>query len=281
MDRFFTGVFYLLNWAFAFGGPLLLLPMLRKFLEPRRGIVWLLCRYFACWLMFNNIIFIGDTVNILAALPVVFLCICLSYRCTASEWLSVSALFFTVTMTLAALTDSGWDLLALFQLGGRAEGIVRFLSRYNYTIRGALLLPTMLLLLRLLPQERYRLSPRMWRLVGLLSLLPFTGIVAMVTLVSPFYDMDLAASIGHGMLPLFLMLPLFFLTALALLYTAAVLSRQEQLEREAALARMNQAYYDQMEQQQPAPRHGQPSHGSLRPAGGGKDRGGHRLSGRP
>lgn len=247
MARFLFGLAWVLNYAASLAMPLALLAVQGKFLEPRPGKLWAICRYAACWVMCNNIIYIGDAFNILFALPVVFLLFRLGYRCAGAEWLSVSMLFYTLTTTLAALTDSA---LTFIEAGWGMLDVLDLIFDYAALVRGTVLLLVMLAVRRLLPQRRYALSARMWRLVGLLAVLPFVGILAAVTLVSPFYDLNLPTSIGTGMLPIFVLLPLFFLSALLLLYTAAVLAGQEQLEREAALARVSQAYYSQMEQQQ-------------------------------
>ena len=156
-------------------------------------------------------------------------------------------LIYTMVSTLAAITD------ALYTLSYIVPEEIRFyvaLLGNHYLTRGIVLTLAMLALRRLLPQKRYVVSERVWRLMRLLSLLPFVGILASVALVNPYYESLLPGAIGTGMLPLLVMLPLFFFTSLALLYTATVLGNHEQLEREAALARMSQTYYTQLEQQQ-------------------------------
>lgn len=230
--------------------PLCYLAVIGKFLEPRRGWPFLLLRYAAGWILFNNVIFIGDAVNILLALPAVLLLLRLGYRCRWTEWLAVSALFYTVSTSLSALCDSGLGILVHVLEWWKVsqwESFHRFLD-YNYHLRMLVLLPAFLLR-RLLPGERYPLPDRLWRLMGLLAVLPFLGTLSVVTLVSPFYNPTPQSAAG-GMLPILVMLPLFFLAALALLYTASVLARYERLREEAELGRLNETYYRQLDQQQ-------------------------------
>lgn len=231
--------------------PLCYMAMIGKFLEPRRGWVFFLLRYAAGWLMFNNVIFIGDAYNILLALPAVFLLLRLGCRCRGTAWLAVSTLFYTVSASLSALCDSGlgilahvleWWVIPMWEM-------FHWLFEYNYHLRMVVLLPAWLLLKRLLPGERYPLPDRLWRLVGLLAALPFVGTLSVVILVSPFYEPTPQSAAG-GMLPILVMLPLFFLSALALLYTVSVLAGYERLRAAAELGRLNETYYRQMDQQQ-------------------------------
>ena len=245
--RIVIGVLQVLDWAASFATPLTVLVMLGKFLERREGWLRLVLRYAAAWVMCNNVIYFGDYVNILYALPAVFLLIRLGWRCRGAAWLTVSMLIYTMVSTLAAITDALYTLSYIVPEG------IRFyvaLLGNHYLTRGIVLTLAMLALRRLLPRKRYVVSERVWRLMRLLSLLPFVGILASVALVNPYYESLLPGAIGTGMLPLLVMLPLFFFTSLALLYTATVLGNHEQLEREAALARMSQTYYTQLEQQQ-------------------------------
>ena len=245
------GLLRMVGFLGSFLMPLCYLAMVGKFLEPRRGWVCFLLRYAAGWLLFNNVIFIGDAFNILAALPLVFLLLRLGYRCRGTAWLAVSALFYTVSASLAALCDSGLGILAHVLRWWEISMWEAFhlVLNYNYHLRMAALLPAFLLLRHLLPGERYPLPDRLWRLVGLLAVLPFLGTLAVVTLVSPFYEPTPQSAAG-GMLPILVMLPLFFLTALALLYTASVLAGYERLRSEAELGRLNETYYRQLDQQQ-------------------------------
>ena len=100
-------ILQLLNLAASFAAPAAVLIMMGKFLERRDGLVRMVLRYAAAWLMCNNIIYFGDYVNILYALPAVFLLVRLGWRCQMAQWLSVSMLFYTLVTTLAAITDSG------------------------------------------------------------------------------------------------------------------------------------------------------------------------------
>ena len=230
--------------------PLCYMGMIRKFLEPRQGWLFWLLRYAACWLLFNNVVFIGDTVNILAVLPIFFLLLRAGFRCRGTEWLAVSMLFYALGSSLSAIADSGMGSIASI-LRWRGMGyaeLFHFFAHYTYHLRMLVLIPAWLALRRLLPRERYPVPNQLWRLIGILSVLPFLGILSAVILVSPFYRPTLQNAAG-GLLSLLVMLPLFFFTALALLYTASVLASFQQLRSEAELGRMNQAYYRQMEQQ--------------------------------
>ena len=71
--RIAIGILQVLDWAASFATPLTVLVMLGKFLERREGWLRLVLRYAAAWVMCNNVIYFGDYVNILYALPAVFL----------------------------------------------------------------------------------------------------------------------------------------------------------------------------------------------------------------
>ena len=203
--------------------------MMKKFLLPRPGRLWRIVRYAAMMLSIGVIIYIGDPVNILFALPPTFLFLFLSFRGTRTERLALCMLYDTLASCISATADaiyfSGSPLLDPAVL-----------------VRLGLWLVVALAVWRLLPEKKYHLPEKMWRLIATLSLLPFVGIIVAVALVEPRYA-------GGGLASLVLM-PFFLLSALAVLYTAAVLARQEQLEQEAALSRMNRTYYAQLEQQQ-------------------------------
>ena len=77
--------------------------MLGKFLERREGWLRLVLRYAADWVMCNNVNYVGDYVNILYALPAVFLLVRLGWRWRGAEWLTVSMLIYTMVSTLAAI----------------------------------------------------------------------------------------------------------------------------------------------------------------------------------
>lgn len=235
----------LMNWVASFAAPLVLLVMISKFLEPRKGIVRCAFRYGAAWLMFNNVIYLGDYVNILYALPAVLLLVRLGWRCRGAEWLAVSVLFYTLTESQAATLDAVSSLI-----GASLPELAWYDVVQNgvYLVTGVGLTLAMAVLRRLLPLPRYAMSSRMWRLVGLLAVLPFVGVLASVALVSP-YDVDYFA-LETGMLPIFIMLPLFFLTSLALLYTATVLASRERLEQAGRLAGLREVYYQGLRQQE-------------------------------
>ncbi len=239
-------ILQMLDWMASFVSPLAVLVMMGKFLERREGFLRRVLRYGAAWLMFNNVIYFGDYVNILYALPAVFFMVWLGWRCKGAEWLSVSMLFYTLTATLAATADACNELLYMLPARGRYVLILDF----EYLMRGLVLGLTLLAVRRLLPLRRYTISARMWRLIGLLAALPFVGILASVALVSPYYSKNPSTVFGSGMLPIFVMLPLFFFTALALLYTATVLADHERLEQAGHLASLREVYYQGLQKQE-------------------------------
>ena len=245
MQSFLTAL-QLLNWAASFVSPLAVLAMMGKFLEPRTGRLRCLLRYGAAWIMCNNVIYLGDYVNILYALPAVLALVRLGWRCRGAEWLAVTVLFYTLTESLAASLDAAKSCIGL-----ALPALERYTARLpgTYLLTGLILGLAMAALRRLLPQPRYPMSARMWRLVGLLAALPFVGMLASVALVNPSYEVSRTA-LENGMLPIFIMLPLFFLTALALLYTATVLASREQLERADRLAGLREVYYQGLRQQE-------------------------------
>ena len=241
-----SAVVYVLNMAAVLAAPLTLLAMIGKFLEPRPGAIRLVIRYASAWFLCGNIIYIGDPVNILAALPAELVLVRLGWRCRGAAWISVTVLFYTLTESVAATLDAAGTCVRLLapQLAPYA---VAFDS--TYLVMGLVLTAAMAVLMRLLPRPRYAMSARVWRLVGLLAVLPLVGVLASVALVSPYYDAS-PESLGTGMLPIYIMLPLFSFTALALLYTAAVLAGREQLEQAVRLADLRAVYYQGLRRQE-------------------------------
>ena len=88
------------------------------------------------------------------------------------------------------------------------------------------------------------MSTSMWRLLLLLSLTPL-AIVMAVVMIPDMYWRDLSDFWLH-----FVLLCIAFFTFVGLLWTISVLAKQQKMEQELLFAKVNQAYYDAMEQQQ-------------------------------
>ena len=94
------------------------------------------------------------------------------------------------------------------------------------------------------PEKEYDLTPDMWRLILLLTMVPVGNVLSVVLLSQERWE------VGKMDLKLhFSVLCLSLLAFVGLLWAIRVLVRQRKLEQEAMYARMNQKYYETMEQQ--------------------------------
>lgn len=106
-------------------------------------------------------------------------------------------------------------------------------------------------LVRMVPLDGLRLSQRLWRLLGSLTLGPLVAMLSLSiwgyrTVPPEYYDFYHDALTRMG----FTVLPFTLLSSLALLVAAVVLSRHEALEQENRLAALREVYYTGLQQEQ-------------------------------
>ena len=186
----------------------------------------------------DMIIWLGD--NNLFFVLVVFLPMLLT--ASKGDWvgrLTVAVIFFCLIMPVNAMLDTYYGpAMARFGLD----------SAYYYSskfIRPAVWSLLYLAARNRLPERPPQLPHRLWKLMLLLSAMPFSSLLAVVLL--PFLHSDyiytddllhgLTMSLGAAVLPF------VFLTALALLYAIRVLEDHERLEQTDKLASLRESYY--------------------------------------
>lgn len=148
------------KYPFFFLMPIFIMKTISKFLQPKHGKIYTVLRYVICWTAGSMVIFIGDMINILYTLPFFFIIIWISHSSPAAAKLSVSMVFFSLTMSMNALIDSTY-------ITGNYPNLFKFV----------IWLSIWLICRKFLQSNRYELSVKMWTLIGVLALLPFAATV--------------------------------------------------------------------------------------------------------
>lgn len=191
--------------------------------------------YVGCALLSWTAIYVGDPVNILGILPV--FCVVVLLCCTGSplQRTSVFLVFSAFSLALSALIDSFlysnpifWNLVGSFMRWGFLRLAVWFAAYFA--------------LRKFAPKRGYELPQKLWVLVDLLTLAPFSTILITVA----WKESDTVRANLAGLLLLLVAL----LTSLGLLWAVAVLARQQELEQSTRFYEMNRLYYRNLEQEQ-------------------------------
>ena len=204
-------------------------------LKPRRG--WNILLFVVLGGVTGMVIWVGDN-NLLFTLPVFFAVLLACSRGNMTGRVALTAIFFCLIMPVNALLDTYVEEM-LRAFSGPYEdllyGILVRLSRP--AIWGALYLAFR----KRLPDRPPRLSPRLWKLVLLLSAMPLSSMLAVVLATQDKYDSPAlhAVTMTLGLA----VLPFVLLTALALLYAVLVLADHERLEQANHLASLRESYY--------------------------------------
>lgn len=155
----------------------------------------------------------------------------------------VCAVFYPLLTSCNMLIDSirppylltgGGDLYKIFVWASKAAVwlLISFLI-HRFTKKG----------------EALKLSPRMWGLAGLLALAPLFAQLSFV-LYNARREYDSSEVYEFVLRLAFTTLPFVLLSCLALLFFLTMMARYEQMEQEQQLSRVNQAYYESLEQRQ-------------------------------
>ena len=182
----------------------------------------------------SMVIWVGDP-NLLYTLPV-FLVV--FFLCTQGNWtgrLTMCLVFFCLVMSVCALLDTYLGDLDNYDVLTRLARPVVFGGLY-------------LFLRRRLPGEPVTLSPRLWRLILGLSIMPFCALTAVVLLTYTKYDSP--AAYTQAMNLGLVVLPFVLLTSVMLLRAVLVLSDHERLEQASQLASVREVYYQGLRQQE-------------------------------
>ncbi len=192
------------------------------------------------------VIWVGDN-NLLFTLPVFFAVFLACSRGSLAGRIAVTAIFFCLIMPVNALLDT--YIGELFQAA--SDTSYKFLYEALVRLLRPVVWGTLYFLGRkLFPEHPPRLSPTLWKLLLILSMMPFCSLLAVILLTYNKFDFpalyDLALRMGLAVLPF------VFLTALALLYALLVLAEHERLKQADKLASLRESYYQglQREEQQ-------------------------------
>ncbi len=223
--QFLNDVFWMLA-AVAFVG-----KALERFLVFRKELWRRLVVYFSAWIVIGNILYIGDKVNLPLGLAVFILGMYLGCEGRGIRKVTVSVMVSSMIMAYNALADNWAERLF-------ADILLYVADRVGFAVLFYLAVR------HFGPEKDYELSASMWRLLLLLSLTPL-AIVMAVVMIPDMYWRDLSDFWLH-----FVLLCIAFFTFVGLLWTISVLAKQQKMEQELLFAKVNQAHYDAMEQQQ-------------------------------
>lgn len=188
------------------------------------------------------VIWVGDP-NLLYTFPFYFAGFMLATRGNRIGRLSLSFIFFCLTMSVAAILDTyiGYGF------------IDRNVDLFTRIGRFVIIALVYLCFRRFLPQEPPHLSRNLWLLVLALSLMPLSALFSTVLLTYPRYysqsALDMSLRLGLGILPF------VFATSLVLLAAVLVLARQQALEEAGHLASLRETYYENLRSQDQQLRH--------------------------
>lgn len=182
----------------------------------------------------SMVIWVGDP-NLLYTLPVFLVVFFLCTQGNRTGRLTMCLVFFCLVMSVCALLDTYLGDLDNYDVLTRLARPVVFGGLY-------------LFLRRRLPGEPVTLSPRLWRLMLGLSIMPFCALTAVVLLTYTKYDSP--AAYTQAMNLGLVVLPFVLLTSVMLLRAVLVLSDHERLEQASQLASVREVYYQGLRQQE-------------------------------
>lgn len=185
------------------------------------------------------VIWVGDN-NILFTMPVFFATFLACFRGNRTGRLAVGIIFFCLIMPVSATLDTYLGELLRFQ------DLYEIFTRVLRPVVWGLLY---LAMRKYLPERPPQLSPKLWKLVLALSVLPLCSMLAVMLLTSQIrYESEelhiLMLTLGLAVLPF------VFLTSLALLAAIVVLEDHERLEEAQKLSELRVAYYQGLQREE-------------------------------
>lgn len=195
---------------------------------------------FISWLLFGMIIFIGDWGNLPATLLLFMMGIW--FCCIGSKWkrLVIGLMLASSVFAFNGFVDNALEQMLFGYIKVPYNCVTRWVSP---VARGMYAFLVYWLIRSRNPKQDFELTQALWKLLFVLNL-PSVGIVfSLVLLRSPF---------GQNLPTILADASLFLIAALAiigLIWAMLVLERHQQLEQENMLARMNNHYFESMEQQ--------------------------------
>lgn len=195
---------------------------------------------FISWLILGMIIFIGDWGNLPATLLIFMLGIWKC--CEGSRWkrLVIGLMLASSVFAFNGFLDNGLEMFIFIYMKIPYNMMTRWTSLFT---RGGYALLLYLFIRSRRPRADFELTKPLWKLLLVLNL-PSLGIVLSLVLLRNPFGQNLPTILADS--------ALFLIAAVAiigLIWAMLVLERQQTLEQENALSRMNQQYFDSMEQQ--------------------------------
>lgn len=185
--------------------------------------------YVGCVVPVSTVIFVGDTDNLPLSLAVFLALVWISCEGSALKRLTIGLMVGSTVFAYNGIIDNFlWPISEAYFWIGRG------------VFAAGLLLVTRILA----PDDGYELSDEMWSLLLILTISP-VGIVFSVVCLSEWNYKVFKTSKGMYLLLLILTLCSF----VGLILTAAMLAKQKKLEQQNMFGRINQKYYEAMEQQ--------------------------------
>lgn len=169
------------------------------------------------------------------------------------DWGNLPLTFVVILVLIWVCSeDDGWKKMTvgllfgstIFAWNALVDNFIRIHSNYFLLPRVLFAVLFFAATRRFAAGKDYDLTPKMWRLVLLLTFVPVGNVLSVVLLSEERWE------IGETDLRLhFAVLCLAFVAFVGLLWAIRVLARQRRLEQEALSAKLNEAYYESMEQQ--------------------------------
>ncbi len=169
------------------------------------------------------------------------------------DWGNLPLTFVVILVLIWVCSeDDGWKKMTvgllfgstIFAWNALVDNFIRIHSNYFLLPRVLFAVLFFAATRRFAAGKDYDLTPKMWRLVLLLTFVPVGNVLSVVLLSEERWK------IGEADLRLhFAVLCLAFVAFVGLLWVIRVLTRQRRLEQEALSAKLNEAYYESMEQQ--------------------------------
>lgn len=169
------------------------------------------------------------------------------------DWGNLPLTFVVILVLIWVCSeDDGWKKMTvgllfgstIFAWNALVDNFIRIHSNYFLLPRVLFAVLFFAATRRFAAGKDYDLTPKMWRLVLLLTFVPVGNVLSVVLLSEERWE------IGEADLRLhFAVLCLAFVAFVGLLWAIRVLARQRRLEQEALSAKLNEAYYESMEQQ--------------------------------
>lgn len=176
----------------------------------------------------GTVVYIGDWGNLPLTFVVILILIWVCSEDDGWKKMTVGLLFGSTIFAWNALVDNFIRIHSNYFLLPRVLFAVLFFAATRRFAAG----------------KDYDLTPKMWWLVLLLTFVPVGNVLSVVLLSEERWK------IGEADLRLhFAVLCLSFVAFVGLLWAIRVLARQRRLEQEALSAKLNEAYYESMEQQ--------------------------------